>query len=83
MKHMMSPVQHDPIESFVEVLSTWYLRRSRRRFWKSDSDDDKQAAYFTLYTTLVTLAKLLAPAMPFLADEMYQNLVRSVEPNST
>jgi isoleucyl-tRNA synthetase len=71
-----------PIESFVEVLSTWYLRRSRRRFWKSGSDDDKKAAYHTLYTTLVTLAKLLAPAMPFLADEMYQNLVRSVDPKS-
>ncbi|MBM3151762.1 MAG: isoleucine--tRNA ligase [Chloroflexi bacterium] len=68
-----------PIEAFVEALSTWYLRRSRRRFWKSESDSDKQAAYSTLYTALVTLAKLLAPAMPFLADEMHQNLVRSVD----
>ncbi|MEW6094482.1 MAG: isoleucine--tRNA ligase [Chloroflexota bacterium] len=68
-----------PIEAFVEALSTWYLRRSRRRFWKSESDSDKQAAYSTLYTALVTLAKLLAPAMPFLADEMYQNLVRAVD----
>jgi isoleucyl-tRNA synthetase len=68
-----------PIEGFVEKLSTWYLRRSRRRFWKSDSDSDKQAAYSTLYTALVTLSKLLAPAMPFLADELYQNLVRSVD----
>jgi len=66
-----------PIEAFVENLSTWYLRRSRRRFWKSESDSDKQAAYNTLYTTLVTLSKLLAPAMPFLAEEIYQNLVRS------
>jgi isoleucyl-tRNA synthetase len=66
-----------PVETFVEHLSTWYLRRSRRRFWKSESDTDKQAAYSTLYTTLVTLAKLLAPAMPFLADEMYRNLVCS------
>jgi isoleucyl-tRNA synthetase len=64
-----------PIESFVETLSTWYLRRSRRRFWKSESDTDKQAAYSTLYTALVTLSKLLAPAMPFLAEEMYRNLV--------
>jgi isoleucyl-tRNA synthetase len=71
-----------PIESFVEVLSTWYLRRSRRRFWKSESDSDKQAAYSTLYTALVTLTKLLAPAMPFLADEMYCNLVRSVDAES-
>jgi isoleucyl-tRNA synthetase len=63
----------------VEKLSTWYLRRSRRRFWKSDSDSDKQAAYSTLYTALVTISKLLAPSMPFLADELYQNLVRSVD----
>ena len=68
-----------PIEAFVESLSTWYLRRSRRRFWKSESDSDKQAAYYTLYTVLVTLAKLLAPAMPFLADEMYRNLVCSLD----
>jgi isoleucyl-tRNA synthetase len=68
-----------PIEAFVEKMSTWYLRRSRRRFWKSESDSDKQAAYSTLYTALVTVAKLLAPAMPFLADELYQNLVRSVD----
>ena len=68
-----------PIETFVEKLSTWYLRRSRRRFWKSESDADKQAAYGTLYTALVTISKLLAPAMPFLADELYQNLVRSVD----
>jgi len=68
-----------PIESFVEVLSTWYLRRSRRRFWKSESDSDKQAAYSTLYAALVTLTKILAPAMPFLADEMYRNLVCAVD----
>jgi len=68
-----------PIEVFVEKMSTWYLRRSRRRFWKSESDSDKQAAYSTLYTALVTISKLLAPAMPFLADELYQNLVRSVD----
>jgi len=68
-----------PLEAFVEKLSTWYLRRSRRRFWKSESDSDKQAAYGTLYTALVTLSRLLAPAMPFLADELYQNLVRSVD----
>jgi isoleucyl-tRNA synthetase len=71
-----------PIEAFVENLSTWYLRRSRRRFWKSESDSDKQAAYNTLYTTLVTLCKLLAPAMPFLSEEIYQNLVRAIDPTS-
>ena len=68
-----------PMEGFVEKMSTWYLRRSRRRFWKSESDSDKGAAYSTLYTALVTLSKLLAPSMPFLADELYQNLVRSVD----
>ncbi len=68
-----------PIEAFVEKMSTWYLRRSRRRFWKSESDSDKQAAYSTLYTALVTVSKLLAPAMPFLAEELYQNLTRAVD----
>ncbi|MBK8616286.1 MAG: isoleucine--tRNA ligase [Anaerolineales bacterium] len=68
-----------PVEKFVENLSTWYVRRSRRRFWKNDSDSDKQAAYSTLYTALTTVAKLIAPAMPFLAEELYQNLVRSVD----
>jgi isoleucyl-tRNA synthetase len=71
-----------PVETFVEQLSTWYLRRSRRRFWKSESDADKNAAYATLYEALVTLSKLLAPSMPFLADEMYQNLVRSFDENA-
>lgn len=68
-----------PVEKFVENLSTWYVRRSRRRFWKNDSDTDKQAAYSTLYTALATLARLIAPAMPFLSEELYQNLVRSLD----
>ncbi len=68
-----------PLQTFVDNLSKWYLRRSRRRFWKSGSDADKQAAYATLYETLVTLSKLLAPTMPFMAEELYQNLVRSVD----
>lgn len=68
-----------PVEEFVNTLSKWYLRRSRRRFWKGDSDEDKQAAYATLYEALVTLSKLLAPTMPFLAEELYQNLVRKVD----
>jgi isoleucyl-tRNA synthetase len=78
-EHYDVPNATRPIEAFVEKLSTWYLRRSRRRFWKSESDSDKQAAYSTLYTALVTISKLLAPAMPFLAEELYQNLVRSVD----
>jgi isoleucyl-tRNA synthetase len=63
------------IEEFVELLSNWYVRRSRRRFWKSENDEDKNKAYATLYRCLVTLSKLLAPLAPFLADKMYQNLV--------
>jgi isoleucyl-tRNA synthetase len=68
-----------PVQTFVDILSKWYLRRSRRRFWKSESDADKQAAYATLYEALVTVSKLLAPTMPFLAEELYQNLVCSVD----
>src|SRR6185503_19696939 len=63
------------IEDFVEGLSNWYVRRSRRRFWKTESDADKQAAYFTLWTCLSTVNRLMAPCVPFLAEEMYQNLV--------
>ena len=70
------------IEAFVEELSTWYVRRSRRRFWKSENDGDKRSAYRTLYTCLVTLSKLLAPLTPFVAEEMYQNLVVSVDPDA-
>ena len=65
------------IEEFVEVLSNWYVRRSRRRFWKSENDQDKLSAHHTLYACLVTLAKLMAPLAPFISEQMYQNLVRS------
>ncbi|MFQ5996492.1 MAG: isoleucine--tRNA ligase [Dehalococcoidales bacterium] len=68
------------IENFVDALSNWYVRRSRRRFWKSENDADKFSAYTTLYQCLVTLSKLMAPFTPFLAEEMYQNLVGSVFP---
>ena len=72
-----------PIQTFVEQLSNWYLRRSRRRFWKSESDEDKKAAYSTLYECLVALSKLLAPTMPFIADELYMNLVGSGDKNAS
>ncbi|MBI3998882.1 MAG: isoleucine--tRNA ligase, partial [Armatimonadetes bacterium] len=68
-----------PAETFIEDLSTWYVRRSRRRFWKSEDDADKRAAYFTLYTVLRTLVVALAPVVPFVTEAIYQNLVRSVE----
>ena len=71
-----------PIEKFVDQLSNWYLRRSRRRYWKTESDSDKAAAYATLYEALKTLSYLLAPTMPFIADHMYQNLVRKVDPDA-
>jgi isoleucyl-tRNA synthetase len=70
------------IEEFVDMLSNWYVRRSRRRFWKSESDTDKLSAYNTLYHCLVTVSKLIAPFMPYLAEEMYQNLVCSVDKNA-
>ena len=63
-----------PIQAFVDDLSRWYIRRSRNRFWKSQSDTDKQAAYQTLHTTLTTVAQLLAPFAPFVADAIHRNL---------
>lgn len=59
---------------FVDNLSNWYIRRSRRRFWKSESDSDKNDAYQTLWTVLVEFSKLIAPFTPFVADEIYRNL---------
>jgi isoleucyl-tRNA synthetase len=66
----------------VDELSNWYVRRNRRRFWKSESDSDKLAAYATLYETLVTVSKLIAPMAPFISEVIYQNLVLSVTPNA-
>ncbi len=72
-----------PVQEFVDrYLSNWYLRLNRRRFWKSEADADKEAAYATLYEVLVTLAHLLAPSVPFIAEVLYQNLVRSVDPDA-
>ena len=70
------------METFVDNLSNWYVRRSRRRFWKSGNDADKMGAYNTLYSCLVTFSKLLAPFMPFMAEEIYQNLVKSAFPEA-
>lgn len=68
------PKSTRPLMDFLENLSNWYVRRSRRRFWKSENDGDKNQAYQTLYTVLVQFSKLIAPFMPFLADEIYMNL---------
>ncbi len=67
-------------EMLLDDLSNWYVRRSRRRFWKSGSDLDKLAAYQTLYRVLVGFVRLLAPFIPFTTEAMYQNLVRAVDP---
>ncbi len=63
---------------FIDDLTNWFVRRSRRRFWKSEHDSDKNAAYATLYHVLVKLARVLAPFTPFVTESMYQNLVRCV-----
>ena len=67
------------VNSFIEQLSTWYVRRGRRRYWKSGQDRDTLSAYVTLYEVLTTLTRTIAPIMPFLTEEVYQNLVRSVD----
>ena len=77
------------VEAFLDDLSNWYVRRSRRRFWGVDqaaeggrqtAEGDQHAAFATLYVTLVTLARLMAPVLPFLAEALYQNLVRELDP---
>ncbi len=77
-----APNATKPIESFVDDLSNWYLRRSRRRFWDTESTDEKVAAYQTLYQCLCTLSQLLAPSVPFLAEQLYQTLVVSQQPDA-
>ncbi len=69
----------EAIESFVDQLSNWYVRRNRRRFWKAAAGEDKQAAYLTLFECLHVVHRLMAPLMPFLSEAMYQNLVRAVD----
>jgi isoleucyl-tRNA synthetase len=64
----------DPIVSFIDSLNNWYIRRSRRRFWKSENDGDKEQAYQTLYSVLMTLTTVAAPIIPFMTEEIYRNL---------
>jgi isoleucyl-tRNA synthetase len=71
-----------PIAAFIEMLSNWYVRLSRRRFWKSEDDASKQGAYATLYECLVTLARLTAPSMPFISEALYRNLVVEANPSA-
>ncbi|MGQ9731078.1 MAG: isoleucine--tRNA ligase [Candidatus Zipacnadales bacterium] len=72
----------DAIETLWTDLSRWYIRRSRRRMWKAGDSPDKQAAYLTLYHALCTLTRTAAPFMPFLTEEMYQTLVRGLDPSA-
>jgi isoleucyl-tRNA synthetase len=82
LENLDSQLATAQLEQYVDDLSKWYVRRSRRRFWKSEIDADKNAAYATLYTVLVTLVKLFAPFIPFLTEEIYDNLVRSTDPKA-
>ena len=70
------------LQEFVDEMSNWYVRRSRERFWAKGMEQDKINAYMTLYTALVTVSKAAAPMIPFMTEEIYQNLVRSVDQNA-
>ena len=70
------------IEDFTDELSNWYVRRNRERFWAQELNDEKIGAYVTLYTVLTTLSKVIAPFVPFMADEIYQNLVVGLDSNA-
>ncbi|WP_308783313.1 isoleucine--tRNA ligase [uncultured Blautia sp.] len=70
------------LQEFVDEMSNWYVRRSRERFWAKGMEQDKINAYMTLYTALVTISKAAAPMIPFMTEDMYQNLVRSVDKNA-
>lgn len=70
------------IETFVDELSNWYVRRNRSRYWIDGVDEDKVSAFMTLYTVLVDLSKVLAPFIPFVTEEIYQNLVVNIDKNS-
>ena len=76
------PESGKALQAFVDDLSNWYVRRCRSRFWAKGMEQDKVNAYMTLYTSLVTLCKLAAPMIPFMTEEIYQNLVVSVDPNA-
>jgi len=70
------------LQDFVDDMSNWYVRRSRERFWAKGMEQDKVNAYMTLYTALVTVCKDAAPMIPFMTEEIYQNLVRSIDANA-
>jgi isoleucyl-tRNA synthetase len=82
LAHYAIPEAGRALEDFVDEMSNWYVRRSRERFWAKGMEQDKINAYMTLYTALVTTAKTAAPMIPFMTEEIYQNLVRSTDKNA-
>ncbi len=79
MENYRIPEACKALQEFVDEMSNWYVRRCRERYWKQGLEQDKINAYLTLYTALVTVAKTSAPMIPFMAEDIYQNLVRSVD----
>ena len=77
-----TPVCRTIRDFVVDELSNWYVRRNRRRFWKSENDTDKLAAYKTLHEALVTVSQLIAPMAPFISEELYRNLVLTITPDA-
>jgi len=82
LEHYRIPEAARALQDFVEEMSNWYVRRCRDRFWAKGMEQDKINAYMTLYTTLVEICKAAAPMIPFMTEEIYQNLVRSIDPHS-
>ena len=79
MDQFRSDLLMKKFDLFMDELSNWYIRRSRRRFWKSEDDGDKQAAYVVLYEVLTNVIKILAPVLPFVTENIFQNLVRNLD----
>ena len=79
MEHYRIPESARALQAFVDDMSNWYVRRSRERFWAKDMPQDKINAYMTLYTALVEVCKVAAPMIPFMTEQIYQNLVRSID----
>ena len=82
LSHYRIPEACKALQQFVDEMSNWYVRRGRERYWSVGLEQDKINAYMTLYTALVTTAKVAAPMIPFMAENIYQNLVRSVDENA-
>ena len=82
LDHYRIPEAAKALQEFVDDLSNWYVRRSRERFWAKGMPQDKINAYMTLYTALVTVSKAAAPMIPFMTEDIYRNLVCSIDKNA-